>query len=76
MTARVCDVGPCHAIAVVQFTGESGRSWRTARACGGHAQMLADYVGKPIEEWRDDYTVVAEYDHARRRWVPVTEETT
>lgn len=68
-----CDIGPCRGAAIVQFTGVSGRSWRTAKACPAHAQRLADYCAKPVEEWRDDYTPVAQFDHATRTWVPTPE---
>lgn len=68
-TPAVCDMGPCDAEAVVEFTGIDGRQFRTARACDEHAQHLADYCSKPAATWHEDYAVIAQFDHASREWV-------
>ena len=65
---KTCDMGGCDTAAVIEVTGSSGRSWRTARACDEHAQHLTDYCAKPVEQWRDDYQPIAMFNHETREW--------
>lgn len=68
-----CDMGTCHETAIVHLMGVSGRSFRSARACADHAQLLADYCAKPVERWHEDYELIARWDHETRQWVPIAE---